>query len=88
MPPPARKATFALDEAVLGALSEAVAHGAAASKNALVERALRRELKEVRRQVRQTQWEKAAADPLFLKDIQEVEAAFASADGETARGIV
>jgi hypothetical protein len=43
---------------------------AAASKNALVERALERELDTVRRSNRKTAWEMASRDPLFVRDIQ------------------
>ncbi len=87
MPSRAQKATFALDREILEAMAEAVTRGAAPSKNALVERALRRELREIRRQLRTQQWEAAARDPLFLRDLEEVEVAFASADAETARSI-
>ncbi len=82
-----KKATFSLPEVVLHSLSKAVAQGAAPSKNALVERALVREFKELRRQARQALWEEAAKDPLFLKDIEEVEEAFRDADAETAERI-
>lgn len=82
-----KKATFNLHSDVLCALDEAMAEGMAPSKNALVERALINELKELRRRARQTAWEKAATDPLFLKDIEDVEADFQSADAETARRI-
>jgi hypothetical protein len=58
------------------------------SKNALVEQALVRELRELARQHRQRRWEEAARDPLFLRDLAEIEAAFESADAETARQIV
>ena len=57
------------------------------NKNALVDRALRNELREARRQWRAAQWEIAAHDPLFRKDIDEVEIAFRSADAETARSV-
>lgn len=79
-----KKATFNLHPDVLAALDEAMAQGAAPSKNALVERALVKELKELRRQTRQAQWQEGARDPLLLKDIGEAEAAFRSADAETA----
>ncbi len=82
-----RKATFNLDERLLEDLSEAVGQGAANSKNAFVDRALRRELNEVRRQTRKALWEEAARDPLFQRDIAEVEADFEEADAETARSI-
>ncbi len=83
MPARSKKATFTLHEEVLAAVSDAVTKGAAPSKNAFVERALLRELKELRRRTRQAQWEKAARDPLFLKDLEDVE----SADAESARRI-
>ena len=82
-----KKATFNLHPSVLAALDEAVDQGMASSKNAFVEQALLRELRELRKQSRKAQWEEAARDPLFLKDIEEVETAFRSADAETARGI-
>jgi len=79
-----KKATFNLHPDVLAALDEAMAEGVAPSKNVLVERALVRELKELRRQARQAQWEEGAKDPLLLKDISEVDVAFQAADVETA----
>ncbi len=82
-----RKATFSLHEDLLAALNEAVARGAAPSKNALVEQALRRELKEIRRRILAAAWEEAARDPLFMRDVQEIQEAFKSADAETARTI-
>ena len=80
----AKKATFSLHPDVLAALDEATARGAAPSKNVLVERALVKELKELQRQMRQSQWQEGAKDPLLLKDVSEIEAAFQSADAETA----
>jgi len=79
-----KKATFNLHHDVLAALDEAMAGGVAPSKNALVERALVNELKELRRQARQARWEEGAKDPVLLKDISEVDIAFQSADVETA----
>ncbi|MBI2322377.1 MAG: hypothetical protein HYU88_09925 [Chloroflexi bacterium] len=86
MPSNTKKVTFSLSEDVLAGVARAVARGAAPSKNALVERAVVRELKELRRQARQTAWEEAARDPLLLHDIAEVEAGFDDADAETAQG--
>ena len=83
-----RKATFNLPESLLTELNDVVASGLAESKNALVERALIATLKDVRRQARNARWQVAARDQLFLKDIAEVEAAFASADAETVRQII
>jgi hypothetical protein len=83
-----KKATFSLPEGVLDSLGEAVAQGAAPSKNALVERAIVRELRLARQQMLQRRWEEAARDPLFRRDVAEIEAAFATADAETAREIM
>ena len=83
MSPRARKATFSLSGHVLAALDEAIAAGAAPSKNVLVERALVRELKRLERERQQARWEEGARDPALLKDITDIESAFAMADGET-----
>jgi len=88
MPARTKKATFNLRPDVIAALDEAMARGAASSKNVLVERALIKELKELQRQNRQTRWEQGAKDPLLLRDVKAVEAGFQSADAETARSIV
>ena len=87
MPSTATKATFSLPAEVLAALDEAVARKAAPSRNAFVRRALLRELRDLRGE-RRIQWEEAMRDPLFLRDLEEVQAAFRLADAETARGIV
>lgn len=79
-----KKATFNLHHDVIAALDKAMAEGAASSKNVLVERALVKELKEVRRQARQSKWKEGAKDPALLKDISDTETAFQSADAETA----
>ncbi|MDO8674112.1 MAG: hypothetical protein Q7O66_22090 [Dehalococcoidia bacterium] len=80
----AKKATFSLHEDILEAMDEAVSRGAAPSKNAFVERALSKELVELRRQARKLRWEEGARDPQLLKDLEETETAFSSADAETA----
>lgn len=87
MPAKTKKATFNLHPEVLDALDEAMSHGAASSKNALVEQALIKELKELRKRERQAQWNKAMKDPLLLKDIEDVEDNFKYADAETSRRV-
>jgi hypothetical protein len=82
-----KKATFNLHTDVLLALDEIMAQGIVPSKNALVEQALLKELKELRRRVRQSLWQEAVEDPLFLKDISEIEEDFKYADAETAGSI-
>ena len=79
-----KKATFNLHQDILAELDKAMIEGAAPSKNALVERALVKELKELRRQSRKASWEKAAKDPELLKDISDIEVAFRTAGAETA----
>ncbi len=82
-----KKATFNLHTDVLADLDEIMAQGMVLSKNALVEQALLKELKELRRQARQRTWQEGAKDTLLLKDIEDVEADFQAADAETARRI-
>lgn len=78
------KATFSIRRDLLEAAAAAVARGAAPSKNALVERALQHELRDLRRRALAAQWVQAAKDPLFLRDVQETQEAFSSADAEAA----
>ncbi len=78
------KATFSIRRELLEAIAAAVARGAAPSKNALVERALQHELRELHRRAVAAQWVQAAKDPLFLRDVQETQEAFSSADAEAA----
>jgi hypothetical protein len=83
-----KKATFNLHPNALIVLNQAMAKGAAPSKNALVERALIKELKEQQRQSRKSKWEEGTKDPWLLKDLEETETSFQTADAETARKIV
>jgi hypothetical protein len=83
-----KKATFNLSVDLLELLGEAVAQGAAPSKNALVEQAIVKELRLARQRMLRQRWEEAASDPLFRGDVAEVNAAFSAADAETAREIV
>jgi hypothetical protein len=82
-----KKATFNISTRVLEELDSIMTRGVAPSKNALVEQALVKELKDIRKQIRQKEWEKAAGDPLFTRDIEDTKNAFESADAETARRI-
>jgi hypothetical protein len=82
-----KKATFNLHTDVLAAMDEIMAQGIVPSKNALVEQALVKEMKELKRRARKALWQEAANDPLFLKDIKEIEEDFKHADAETAGGM-
>ncbi len=44
-------------------------------------------MKELQRLARKAQWEQGARDPALINDLSENEAAFKSADAETARRI-
>jgi Arc/MetJ-type ribon-helix-helix transcriptional regulator len=83
-----RKATFLLPVPLLEAIDEAVSGGAAASKNAFVEAAIDRAIDDKRRADRRSRLEAAMADPLFRRDVEEVERDFRFADAESAREIV
>lgn len=74
--PSKKKTTFNPRPEVIAALDEALAQGAPPSKNALVERALLKELNDLRKQARRLPWQEAAKDPLLLKDVNDVEATF------------
>ncbi len=78
------KATFSIRRDLLDSLATAVAQGAARSKNALIEQALRHELRALRQQALAAQWAQAASDPLFLRDVKETSEAFSAADAESA----
>jgi hypothetical protein len=78
-----KKATFSLHADVLAELDQVMAQGKAASKNALVEQALIKELNELRRQTRKNLWQEGSKDQLLLNDIAQVEADFKYADSET-----
>jgi hypothetical protein len=82
-----KKATFNLHTDVLAALDEIMNLGIVPSKNALVEQALIKELKELQRQTRLRLWQEGAKDALLLKDVEDVENAFRIADAETAKRI-
>ena len=79
--------TFNLRSSVLADLEKAVIQGAATSKNALVERALVKELEELQRQKRAAEWQAVVKDKLFLNDISEIEQEFEGLDEETASRI-
>ncbi len=82
---PLRKAGWQVRQSVVDAVREAVEAGAAESQNALVERALIRELKALRRERVYAEYAAAAADAEFMKDMQETTAAFDVAAGDGLR---
>jgi len=79
---PFRKTGWQVRKSVADAVRNAVANGAADSQNAFVERALIRELRELRRQRLYDAYAEAAADPAFLAGMGAVSAAFDTAAGD------
>jgi len=79
---PLRKVGWQVPQSVAEAVREAVEMGAADSQNALVERALVRELNELRRQRVYSAYAQAAADPVFRQDMSEVASAFEQTAGD------
>lgn len=74
------KVTFALPAPLAQKLREAVEKGAAPSQNALVREALARELKRVREAEIERAYAEAAADPLYMQDLEECMKDFAELD--------
>ena len=79
-----KKATFNLSTEVLNELDQLMDRGLAPSKNSVVEKALIKELNELRKKERKVLYQKAMKDPLFVKDIGETERDFTYADDETS----
>ncbi len=79
---PRKKTGYQLRLSVVMAVRDAVREGAAESQNAFVERALIRELKELRRGRVYEAYAEAARDALFLEDVQSTEAAYDPAAGD------
>lgn len=69
---PPRKTGWQVRSSVADAVKQAVEKGTAESQNAFVERALVRELHELRRQHVYDAYAEAASDPLFLTDMEGV----------------
>jgi Arc/MetJ-type ribon-helix-helix transcriptional regulator len=70
---PLEKTGYRLPRSVVMRVREAVDAGEAASQNELVERALRRELRAIRRRRLEDEYAAAAADPDYLAAMREVD---------------
>ena len=82
-----RKSGWQVRSSVAEAVRQAVAAGAAASQNAFVERALIRELQELRRRRVYEAYAEAASDARFKKDMAAVEGAFEAATSDGLEGV-
>jgi hypothetical protein len=79
---PLRKTGWQVRTSVADAVKEAVDRGAAESQNAFVERVLVQALKDMRRQRIYDAYAEAAADPVFMADMQSVTGDFDVAVGD------
>ena len=70
---PRQKTGYQLRRSIVLAVRDAVQDGAAESQNAFVERALIRELQELRKERLDAAYEEAARDPSFMRDMQAVD---------------
>ncbi len=80
-----RKTGWQVRSSVAEAVKQAVEAGAAESQNAFVEKAVIRELRELRRQRVYDSYAEAASDPAFREDMATVTRAFEPAVGEGLR---
>ncbi len=81
------KFTFVLPPSLAQDLREAVEKGAAPSQNALVREALRREMKRLREAEIEKAYAAAAADPLYVQDLEECMRDFAALDRDALQYI-
>jgi hypothetical protein len=79
---PPRKTGWQVRSSVAEAVRRAVDEGAARSQNEFVERALTRELREVRRRKVYDAYVRAAADEAFVREMGDIEAEFEVATGD------
>lgn len=82
-----RKVTFSLPADLLEEVRQFVQDGVTPSQSAFVAEALEKEIYVRRRAQLREEFQQAAADPEFLRDIDETMRDFAAADAETARMI-
>jgi len=82
-----RKVTFSLPVSLIEEVRQMVKDGLVSSQSALVVQALQKEIRERRVARLREEFRQAAADPDFLRDVEETMRDFAAADSETARMI-
>ncbi|HET9333175.1 MAG TPA: hypothetical protein VFQ21_06290 [Gemmatimonadota bacterium] len=90
LPPkdPRQKTGYQLRRSVVHAVRDAVRNGAAESQSAFVERALVRELRDLRKANFSVAYGEAARDPLFMEEMKATDAAWDAVtdDGLHANG--
>ncbi|MEW6217659.1 MAG: ribbon-helix-helix domain-containing protein [Candidatus Bipolaricaulota bacterium] len=82
-----KKVTLTLPADLMAEVQALVAEGRAASQSAFVADALAQTIRQVQAARLREEFRCAAADPLFLRDVEEIEQAFLAADGEATRMI-
>lgn len=81
------KFTFVFPPKLAQDLREAVENGAAPSQNALVREVLRREMKRLREAEIERAYTAAAADPLYVQDLEDCMRDFAELDRDSLQYI-
>ena len=81
------KFTFVFPPELARDLREAVENGAAPSQNALVRDLVRREMKRLRNEAIAADMRAAAADPLFMRDLEECMRDFVEIDRDSLQYI-
>jgi Arc/MetJ-type ribon-helix-helix transcriptional regulator len=79
------KVTYSLPQELIDDVRMVVREGAAPSYSAFVEDALRDAVRKEREKLIAEEFERAAKDPQFLADIDEVEKDFEQADAESTK---
>lgn len=85
--PAKKKSTFVISEDLLSEMKEMISASGLRSQNAFIEEAIKEYIDKTRREMRRQSYLEAIRDPLFLKDIEDVERDFKDADAEAARMI-
>ena len=79
---PRQKTGYQLRRSIVLAVRDAVQDGAAESQNAFVERALIRELLELRKEKLAAAYEEAARDSTFMQEMRALDAAWDVTSGD------
>lgn len=82
-----KKVTYSLPEDLVEAVRETVASGAYGSQNEMVTAALKTQLDAAREERLYREFARAAQDPRFVRDNDQVMADFEHVDAESARAL-
>ena len=83
---PRQKTGYQLRRSIVLAVRDAVQDGAAESQNTFVERALIRELQELRKEKLEAAYEEAARDPAFMREMRDLDTAWDVTSGDGLGG--